>query len=60
MRKAILTLMFLPTIALGQNYSETNLKALEDANGVIYWGGLSRAFASNQNQELNWLKKQSI
>ena len=60
MRKVILTLIFLPAIALGQNYSEANLKALEDANGVIYWGGLSRAFASNQNQELNWFKNKAF
>lgn len=60
MRKVILTLIFLPAIALGQNYSEANFKALEDANGVIYWGGLSRAFASNQNQELNWLKNKAF
>ena len=55
-----MTLIFLPAIALGQNYSEANLKALEDANGVIYWGGLSRAFASNQNQELNWFKNKAF
>jgi len=60
MRKVILTLIFLPAIALGQNYSEANLKALEDANGVIYWGGLSRTFASNQNQELNWFKNKAF
>lgn len=60
MRKVILTLIFLPAIALGQNYSEANLKALEDANGAIYWGGLSRAFASNQNQELNWFKNKAF
>ena len=60
MRKVILTLTFLPAIALGQNYSEANLKALEDANGVIYWGGLSRTFASNQNQELNWFKNKAF
>lgn len=60
MRKVILTLIFLPAIALGQNYSEANLKALEDANGVIYWGGLSRAFASNQNQDLNWFKNKAF
>lgn len=60
MRKIISTLIFLPTIALGQNYSETNLKALEDANNVIYWGGLSKAFASNQNQELSWFKNKAF
>ena len=60
MRKVILTLIFLPAIALGQNYSEANLKALEDANDVIYLGGLSRAFASNQNQELNWFKNKAF
>ncbi|CAN1599671.1 periplasmic protein TonB [Pseudomonas mediterranea] len=60
MRKTILIIMFLPAIALGQTYIETNLKALEDANGVSYWGGLSRAFASNQNQELNWFKNKGF
>ncbi len=60
MRKIISALMFLPAIALGQNYSETNLKALEDANNVTYWGELSRAFASNQNQELNWFKNKAF
>lgn len=60
MRKFISALMLLPAIALGQNYSETNLKALEDANNVSYWGGLSRAFASNQNQELNWFKNKAF
>lgn len=60
MRKIISALMFLPTIALGQNYSETNLKALEDANNVSYWGGLSRAFASNQNQDLSWFKNKAF
>jgi len=60
MRKFISALMLLPAIALGQNYSETNLKALADANNVSYWGGLSRAFASNQNQELNWFKNKAF
>ncbi len=60
MRKIISALIFLPAIALGQSYSETNLKALEDANNVMYWGGLSRAFASNQNQELNWFKNKAF
>lgn len=60
MRKVISALMFLPAIALGQSYSETNFKALEDANGVIYWGGLSRAFSSNQSQELNWFKNKAF
>lgn len=60
MRKIISTFMFLPAIALGQNYGETNLKALEDANNVSYWGGLSRAFASNQNQDLSWFKNKAF
>lgn len=60
MRKFISVLMLLPAIALGQNYSETNLKALEEANDVIFFGGLSRAFASNQNQELNWFKNKAF
>lgn len=52
--------MLLPAIALGQTDREANLKALEDANNVSYWGGLSRAFASNQNQELNWFKNKAF
>lgn len=56
MRKIISALMFLPAIALGQTDRETNLKILEDANNVSYWGGLSQAFASNQDQELSWYK----
>lgn len=60
MRKFISALMLLPAIALGQTDREANLKALEDANNVSYWGGLSRAFASNQNQELNWFKNKAF
>ncbi|GAA0401868.1 hypothetical protein GCM10008969_25020 [Pseudomonas veronii subsp. inensis] len=60
MRKFISALMILPAIALGQSYSETNFKALEDSNNVSYWGGLSRAFASNQNQDLSWFKNKAF
>lgn len=56
MRKIISALMFLPAIALGQTDRETNLKILEDANNVSYWGGLSQAFASSQDQGLSWYK----
>lgn len=60
MRKFMSALMLLPAIALGQTDREANLKALEDAYNVSYWGVLSRAFASNQNQELNWFKNKAF
>lgn len=60
MRKFMSALMLLPAIALGQTDREANLKALEDANNVSYWGGLSKAYASNQNQELNWFKNKAF
>lgn len=60
MRKAILTLIFLPAITFGQTYSESNLKALEDANNVKYSGGLSKAFTSSQDQGLNWFKNKAF
>lgn len=60
MRNAIFALAFLPTITLGQSYSESHIKALEDANHVKYSGGLSSAFSSNQNQGLNWFKHKAF
>lgn len=56
MRNAILVLFFLPSITFGQTLSESNLKALADANNVKHSGSLSSAFSNNQDQGLNWFK----
>jgi hypothetical protein len=60
MRKAIFTIFFLPAITFGQSLSDSNIKALEDANHVKYSGGLSSAFSNNQNQGLNWFKNKAF
>ncbi len=60
MRKAILTTLFLPVIALAQPYSETNLKALTDANDVSYWGGAVKCFCKEPKPRVKLVQKQSI
>ncbi|MBD9548320.1 cell envelope integrity protein TolA [Pseudomonas sp. PDM01] len=60
MRNAILVLAFLPAVTFGQALNQSDLKALENANGVKYAGGLSNAFTSNQDKGLNWFKNKAF
>lgn len=60
MRTSILALALLPVFAFGHTLSQSDLKALEDANGVKYSGGLSNAFTSNQDKGLNWFKNKAF
>ncbi|AUG39671.1 hypothetical protein CXP47_07165 [Pseudomonas chlororaphis] len=60
MRISILALALLPVFAFGQTLSQSDLKAMEDANGVKYSGGLSNAFTSNQDKGLNWFKNKAF
>lgn len=60
MRASILALALLPVFAFGHTLNQSDLKALEDANGVKYSGGLSNAFTSNQDKGLNWFKNKAF
>ncbi len=60
MRISILALALLPAVTLGQALSQSDLKALEDANGVKYSGGLSDAFTNNQHKGLTWFKNKAF
>lgn len=60
MRISILALALLPVFAFGHALSQSDLKAMEDVNGVKYSGGLSNAFTSNQDKGLNWFKNKAF
>lgn len=60
MRISILALALLPGLAFGHTLSQSELKAVEDANDVKYSGGLSNAFTSNQDKGLNWFKNKAF
>lgn len=60
MRISILALALLPAVTFGQALSQSDLKALEDANGVKYSGGLSDAFKNNQDKGLTWFKNKAF